>query len=99
MAKPMTGSPSGMSHVTRPELACSSLIVTLTGAVKLSVGTQTSVLVDFAVFVHGSEVCVGVFVGVCDGVCGRVCVVVGLVWVCVCVCEASAKGIYSDSFT
>lgn len=36
MAKPMTGSPSGMSHDTTAEFAFTSLMVTLTGGDKLS---------------------------------------------------------------
>lgn len=36
MAKPMTGSPSGMSHVTTAEFAFTAVMVTLTGGDKLS---------------------------------------------------------------
>lgn len=39
-AKPMTGSPSGMSHVTTAELAFTALMVTLTGGDKLSANTR-----------------------------------------------------------
>lgn len=40
MAKPITGSPSGMSHVTTAEVAFTALMVTLTGGDKLSANTQ-----------------------------------------------------------
>lgn len=40
IAKPMTGSPSGMSHVTTAEFAFTALMVTLTGGDKLSADTQ-----------------------------------------------------------
>lgn len=40
MAKPMTGSPSGMSHDTTAEFAFTSLMVTLTGGDKLSAETE-----------------------------------------------------------
>lgn len=40
MAKPMTGSPSGMSHVTTAEFAFTALMVTLTGGDKLSANRQ-----------------------------------------------------------
>ena len=40
MAKPMTESPSGMSHVTTAEFAFSALMVTLTGGDKLSASTH-----------------------------------------------------------
>lgn len=41
MAKPMTGSPSGMSHDTTAEFAFTSLMVTLTGGDKLSAAIKT----------------------------------------------------------
>lgn len=41
MAKPMTGSPSGMSHDTTAEFAFTSLMVTLTGGDKLSAEIKT----------------------------------------------------------
>ena len=40
IAKPMTGSPSGMSHVTTAEFAFTALMVTLTGGDKLSADTE-----------------------------------------------------------
>lgn len=45
MAKPMTGSPSGMSHVTTAEFAFTALMVTLTGGDKLSANREKQKLV------------------------------------------------------
>lgn len=44
----MTGSPSGMSHVTIAEFAFTALIVTLTGGDKLSVNRKR----DNSLFIH-----------------------------------------------